>query len=192
MNNKIKNLIKESIRVKKILLKEEIISNIKTVTDVIIDALINGRKVLIFGNGGSAADAQHFAAELSGKFKKIRRALPAMALTVNPSVVTAIANDFGYERVFERQIEAHAKSGDIVIGISTSGNSNNVNLALQSANNLGCFTVGLIGKDGGKMKSFCDLEITVPTSDTPRIQEAHILIIHIICELVENKMFKNE
>ena len=154
----------------------------------VIQALREGHKVLLFGNGGSAADAQHIAAELSGKFTRDRDPLPAMALTTNTSSVTAIANDYGYENVFARQLQALAAEGDVVIGISTSGNSPSVLRAMEEAARCGTVTVALSGQ-GGRLKELADLAIAVPSTDTPRIQEAHITIGHIICGLVEEELF---
>jgi D-sedoheptulose 7-phosphate isomerase len=141
------------------------------------------------GNGGSAADAQHFVAEIVGRFKLERRGLPAIALSTDTSILTAIGNDYGFDKVFSRQVEALASPGDLVIGISTSGNSPNVLLALQLARQAGCSTVGLLGKDGGSIKDVCDLALVVPTNDTPRVQEGHITIIHIVCDLLEKALF---
>jgi D-sedoheptulose 7-phosphate isomerase len=152
-------------------------------------ALNHGNKLLVMGNGGSAADSQHFAAEIVGRFKLERRALPAIALSTDTSILTAIGNDYGFDAVFSRQVEALAAPGDIVVGISTSGNSPNVLKALNMAKARGCRTIGLLGKDGGSIKAACDLALVVPTEDTPRIQEGHITIIHIVCDLVEKAMF---
>lgn len=148
-----------------------------------------GGKLLVMGNGGSAADAQHFVAEIVGRFKMERRGLPAIALSTDTSILTAIGNDYGFDRVFHRQVEALAVPGDLVVGISTSGNSPNVLLALELAREKGCRTVGLLGKDGGSIKNLCDLALIVPTDDTPRVQEGHITIIHIVCDLLEKCMF---
>ncbi|HVS94084.1 MAG TPA: D-sedoheptulose 7-phosphate isomerase [Mucilaginibacter sp.] len=153
---------------------------------VMVSTLRNGNKVLIAGNGGSAADAQHIAAELSGRFVKERKALPGIALTTDTSALTSIANDYGYEYVFSRQVEALGKPGDLFIGISTSGNSQGVLNAFESAKKLGCGTLGLSGRDGGKMNGLCDLNIIVPSNITARIQEMHILIGHIICKAVDD------
>lgn len=153
---------------------------------ITVTALKNGKKVLLFGNGGSAADAQHIAAELVGRFLKKRRSLPAIALTTDTSALTAISNDYGFEHVFERQVEGLAAEGDVLIGISTSGNSPNVLKALELGKNMGCLTVGLSGRDGGTMNNACDLNLVVPSDVTARIQEMHILIGHIICEFVDN------
>ena len=167
---------------------EELQSYIYTACILITDTLAHGNKVLLCGNGGSAADAQHIAAELTGRYKSDRRGLPAIALTTDTSALSAIANDFGYKKVFQRQVEALANEGDLLIGISTSGNSKNVNRALQSAKDLGCRTIGLSGNDGGGMSKLCDVNIIVPSSDTPRIQEMHILIGHIMCQAVDDSL----
>lgn len=156
------------------------------------DVLRGGGKVLIAGNGGSAADAQHFAAELVGRFLRERKALPAIALTTDTSVLTAIANDYGYDKVFRRQVEALAVSGDVVIGISTSGHSNNVFHALTRANEIGCKTVGLLGRDGGNIGGIVDINLTIPVQETPFIQEAHLTIIHLLCDLVEREVAAEE
>ncbi|WP_224746959.1 D-sedoheptulose-7-phosphate isomerase [Pelovirga terrestris] len=157
---------------------------ISTVT-VIVAALNAGKKLLIMGNGGSAADAQHFAAEFVGRFLRERRALPAIALTTDTSLLTAVGNDFGFDQIFKRQVEALAQPGDVVIGISTSGNSANVALAMTAAQQLGSTTIGLLGRDGGIITPLSDIQLTVPVQETPHIQEAHITIIHLICDLVE-------
>jgi len=152
-------------------------------------ALTNGNKLLVMGNGGSAADSQHFVAEIVGRFKMERKALPAVALSTDTSILTAIGNDYGFESIFSRQVEALAAPGDIVVGLSTSGNSPNVLKALKVARERGCRTVGLLGKDGGSIRTVCDLALVVPSTDTPRIQEGHITIIHIVCDLVEKALF---
>jgi len=152
---------------------------------LITDTLAHGNKVLLCGNGGSAADAQHIAAELTGRYKTERRGLPGIALTTDTSALTAIGNDFGYDKVFERQVEALANEGDLLIGISTSGNSANVLNALKKAKEMGCRTIGLSGNGGGEMNALCDNNIVVPSDDTPRIQEMHILIGHILCQAVD-------
>lgn len=148
--------------------------------------VLAGGKVLIAGNGGSAADAQHIAAELTGRYVKDRKALPAIALTVDTSALTAISNDYGFERVFARQVEAFARPGDLFIAISTSGNSPNIIQALHTARELGCKIIGLSGRDGGQMNNLCDLNIIIPDDVTARIQEMHILIGHIFCKAVDN------
>jgi D-sedoheptulose 7-phosphate isomerase len=160
--------------------------DIETACRVMVAVLKNGKKVLIAGNGGSAADAQHIAAELSGRFVKERKALPGIALTVDTSALTAIANDYGYHHVFSRQVEALAQPGDLFIGISTSGNSQGILNAFETAAKIGCKTLGLSGRDGGKMNGLCDLNIVVPSDVTARIQEMHILIGHIMCKAVDD------
>lgn len=152
---------------------------------LMVQTLKEGHKILLCGNGGSAADAQHIAAELTGRYKTERRGLPAIALTTDTSALTAIANDFGYENVFSRQVEALANAGDVLIGISTSGNSTNVLLALEQAKAIGCTTIGLTGNTGGKMNALCDINLVVPSNNTPRIQEMHILFGHILCQIVD-------
>ena len=167
----------------------------ETLSDKILEAaqlvhqrLAQGGKLLLMGNGGSAGDAQHIAAELIGRFKKERRAIPAIALTVDTSTLTALGNDYGFDTVFSRQIEALARNGDVVVGISTSGNSENVVRALKKANALGAETIGLLGNNGGKIKEIANLSIVIPSNDTARIQEVHITIGHIICELIEEDL----
>ncbi|KIM07793.1 MAG: phosphoheptose isomerase [Sulfurovum sp. FS06-10] len=164
---------------------ENLQSHIYTACMISQEALRNGHKILLCGNGGSAADAQHIAAELSGRYKCERRGLPGIALTTDTSVLTAVGNDFGFDRIFDRQVEALAQKGDVLIGISTSGNSKNVIRALSLAQNMGCKTIGLSGRDGGAMSDFCDINIIVPSHDTARIQEMHIMIGHIICQAVD-------
>src|ERR1700761_242913 len=161
--------------------------DIEAACEMIITTLKSGHKVLTAGNGGSAADAQHIAAELSGRFVKDRKALPGIALTTDTSAITSIANDYGYEHVFSRQLEAFAQPGDLFIGISTSGNSEGVLNAFKSARKFNCKTLGLSGRDGGKMNGLCDLNIIVPSDVTARIQEMHILIGHIMCKAVDNE-----
>jgi D-sedoheptulose 7-phosphate isomerase len=178
--------IQKSILVKK-RLKDEV-KTIVAVADEIVRAFRRGNKVLLFGNGGSAADAQHIAAEFTGKYLRDRDPLPAIALTTNTSSLTAIANDYGYEHIFVRQLQAIVVEGDIVIGISTSGNSPNVLLAVEEAKRCGAITVVLTGQ-GGKLKGLADFALAVPSKETPLIQEAHIMIGHIICQLVEEEMF---
>jgi D-sedoheptulose 7-phosphate isomerase len=170
-------------------ISESLAGQISQAVEMISGALAGGRKLLLMGNGGSAADAQHFAAEIVGRFKMERRGLPAIALSTDTSILTAIGNDYGFSEIFRRQVEALATEGDIVVGISTSGNSENIQSALLLAREAGCRTIGLLGRDGGKIRETADLSLTVPVEDTPRIQEGHILIIHIICDLVEKKLF---
>jgi len=158
---------------------------------LIVSALGKGHKVLIMGNGGSAADAQHLAAELVGRFLLERKALPAIALTTDTSILTAIANDYGFDEVFKRQVEALANPGDILIGISTSGNSTNILRALDAGREIGTTTIGLLGRDGGEIGKHVDLALTVPSPDTPRIQETHLFIMHVLCDLVEKDLFQS-
>ncbi|TLD81662.1 D-sedoheptulose 7-phosphate isomerase [Helicobacter sp. MIT 05-5293] len=155
--------------------------------DLIIESLQNGGKILICGNGGSAADAQHFAAELTGRYKRERKGLAGIALSVDTSALTAIGNDYGFDEVFSRQVQSLAKPNDVFFGISTSGNSNNVLKAAQMAKDLQCRVIGLSGRDGGKLNTLCDVNLIMPDNDTPRIQEMHILVIHILCDLIEDK-----
>ncbi|MGB9691331.1 MAG: D-sedoheptulose-7-phosphate isomerase [Candidatus Sumerlaeaceae bacterium] len=157
--------------------------------ELLADAYARGKKALVFGNGGSAADAQHFVAELVGRYRANRAALPALALTTNPSAVTCIANDFGYDQLFARQLEALAQPGDVAIGISTSGKSRSVILGLEKARELGCATVGLSGRDGGPMCSLCDLCVVAPSNSTARIQELHTTILHLWCDAIESRLF---
>jgi len=162
-----------------------LIPDIEKGCQMVTNVLAAGGKVLLAGNGGSAADAQHIAAELSGRYVKERKALPGIALTVDTSAMTAISNDYGFDHVFSRQLEAYARPGDLFIAISTSGNSKNILHSLRTAKELGCITLGLSGRDGGEMNSLCDLNIVVPDETTARIQEMHILIGHIFCNAVD-------
>jgi D-sedoheptulose 7-phosphate isomerase len=188
---RIKEAIQQSIDVKKQLLADDqLLETIGKVVDVCIISFKNGGKVLFCGNGGSAADAQHLAAELSGRFYFDREPLDSEALHVNTSYLTAVANDYSFDEVFSRLVKAKGRKGDVLIGLSTSGNSPNVIKAFETANKLGMITVGLTGETGGKMKDYSTHLIRIPSKDTPRIQESHILIGHILCELIENKMFK--
>jgi D-sedoheptulose 7-phosphate isomerase len=160
---------------------------IANASQLCIDCLKNGGKILLFGNGGSAADAQHIAAELVGRFKVDRKGLPAIALTTDTSALTSIGNDFGYEHIFSRQVDALANKRDIVIGISTSGKSSNVNSALKVASKLNCTTIGFSGQGGGEMNNICDLNLVIPSIETPRIQESHIIIGHVICHIIDQE-----
>ncbi len=189
MKNIIEESIRDSILTKENLLKNQV-TNIEMAARSIIKSLRLGGKILIFGNGGSAADSQHMAAELVGRFKKERRALPAIALTVNTSILTAIGNDYGFEAIFSRQISALGRKGDVAIGISTSGNSANIINAVKEAKSLDMGTICLTGGDGGKLAKVCDISINVEAKDTPRVQESHITIIHILCDLIEKELFK--
>lgn len=190
MLKEIKDIIRDSINVKNTLLEdEELISNILKAVNIVVSSLRAGKKLLIAGNGGSAADSQHIAAELIGRLNiKERNPIPAIALTTDTSVLTAISNDFGYEFVFEKQIQALANPGDVFLVISTSGNSINLVNAVNKAKSLGIISIGLLGKDGGMLKDLVDVPIIVKHNNTQRIQESHLLIEHIICELVEQKI----
>lgn len=165
--------------------KENLGSHVQELAGQIIKAFKNGNQVILMGNGGSAGDAQHIAAEFVGRFKKERKSFPALALNTNTSTVTAVGNDYGYDAVFSRQIDGFARKGDVVIGISTSGNSKNVQLALELAKQRGCYTAALLGKDGGTIKDVVDLPVVVKWPNTPRVQECHIFIGHSVCDLVD-------
>ncbi len=193
MDKIIKQILSESIKVKKEILDDpSLLDQIRKIASLIIEAYRKKKKVILFGNGGSAADAQHVAGELVNKFQLEREALPAIALTTDSSVLTSIANDRDYSKVFARQVEAWAKEGDVVIGISTSGTSPNVTEAVKVAKERGAKTVGFTGRDGGKLAELVDLVISVPSDKTTRIQESHITIFHIICYLIERELFGNE
>ena len=186
----IDDIIKKSIEVKQsILLDNSLHKVIYNSIDVIVNAFENGNKVMFCGNGGSAADAQHLAAELSGRFYKNRKALPSDALHCNTSYLTAVANDYSYDMIYSRLVDGTMNSGDVLVGLSTSGDSKNIINAFKTAKEKGIITIGLTGKAGGKMAILSDYLINVPSTDTPRIQEAHIMVGHIICELVESKLF---
>jgi len=188
MNN-VSQIIQSSIDVKqKILNNEQLLNEISHIADAIVNALKQDHKVWFCGNGGSAADAQHLAAELSGRFYHDREPLFAEALHVNTSYLTAVANDYSYDQIYSRLIKAKGRKGDVLVGISTSGNSGNVVAAMIEARKRGLINVGFTGETGGKMKSLCNFLLNVPSRDTPRIQESHILLGHIICELVEKEM----
>ena len=190
---KIKSIIEASIAVKnKILQDPKLLETMQQVADEIVSCYAHDGKVLFCGNGGSAADAQHIAAELSGRFYFDRDPLDAEALHVNTSYLTAVANDYSYDQVYSRLVKARGRKGDIIFGISTSGNSGNVIKAFELANEIGMITVGMTGESGGKMKNLSKYLLNAPSSDTPRIQESHIMMGHIICELVEEKMFERK
>jgi D-sedoheptulose 7-phosphate isomerase len=190
---RVSELIQASIATKQsILSSSEVVLTVAKVSEILVSAFKQGSKVLLFGNGGSAADAQHIAAELVGRFAFDRPALPALALSVNTSCVTAIGNDYGFDQVFSRQIEALARPGDVAIGISTSGNSANVVRAMSAARKMGLRTIALTGRTGGTLRNTVDHCICIPSDESPRIQECHILIGHIISELVEGEIFREE
>jgi len=184
------DIIRASIEVKQRLLADEaLMAAFGRAVDTVTEAFLAGHSVWFCGNGGSAADAQHLAAELSGRFRLDRKALPAEALHVNTSYLTAVANDYGYDAVYSRLVEGYCRSGDILVGLSTSGNSPNIVNAFASARTRGIATIGLTGASGGKMAPLSDILLNVPSTDTPRIQEAHILLGHMLCELVERRLF---
>ncbi len=190
MQEKIREIIQQSILVKQDVLEyDDLLTRIEKIVDEIVRCFENGHRVYFCGNGGSAADAQHLAAEFSGRFYKNRLALPAEALHCNTSYITAVANDFGYEQVYSRLIEGIGQKGDILVGLSTSGNSPNILEACKMAVVREMTVIGMTGDSGGKMAEHCHYLIDVPSADTPRIQESHIMIGHIICELVEAKYF---
>jgi D-sedoheptulose 7-phosphate isomerase len=192
MNHKetlISDYIKRSIQTKKEVQKTRV-EVITRIAEVIVDAYRQGKKVVWFGNGGSAADAQHLACELVSRFYLERKALASIALTTNTSELTAIANDYGFDRIFARQVEALVNSGDVVVGITTSGNSPNVIEGIKEAKRRGAITVGFTGATGGKLKGIVDHLLTVPSEETPQIQEAHIMVGHIICYIVEKELYE--
>jgi D-sedoheptulose 7-phosphate isomerase len=164
---------------------DDLIPKISQVADELKACLKRGGKILLMGNGGSAADSQHIAAEIVGRYKLERRGLAAIALTTDTSIITSIANDYGYDYIFARQIEGLCRPEDVVIGITTSGNSKNVVAAIEEANNLGAITIGLTGCTGGKLNELCNFNLVIPSNDTPRIQEAHIFVGHVLCDLLE-------
>ncbi len=190
MPDKIKSIIQASIDVKQQILNSPLLlERTKRCVDIIVTAFRNGNKVLFCGNGGSAADAQHLAAEFSGRFYSDRDALPAEALHCNTSYLTAVANDYGYDLIYSRLLKGIGNEGDVLIGLSTSGNSVNIVKAFETAREKGMVNIGFTGEKGGKMKDISDILLNVPNNDTPRIQESHIMLGHIICQLVEEKYF---
>ncbi len=189
MREKIKDIINESIEAKKEFLETQV-ETISSMAGAIIEAVKNGKKLIVFGNGGSAADSQHIVAELIGRFKKERPPIPAIALTTNTSTLTAIGNDYGYSMSFKRQLEGLGNRGDIALGISTSGNAENVYEALMSAKKLGLKIITMTGRSGGKISKLAEVALKAPSDNTPRIQELHITVGHIICELVEDGLCK--
>lgn len=192
MNPKIKDILRESIAVKtKVLEDADLIRRIEEVTTLIVESFRNGKHLYFCGNGGSAADAQHLAAEFSGRFYIDRDALPSEALHCNTSYLTAVANDYSYDVIYSRLIKGLGKPGDILVGLSTSGNSTNIVKAFETAREKGMVTIGMTGEGGGKMKALSDHLISIPSRNTPRIQEAHMLIGHTICQLVEEQYFNS-
>ena len=200
MQSEIKAMVNESIETKR-LVQEKLAAKIEEAVQLVIKALKNNKKILIAGNGGSASQASHIAAEFVGRYKIERKAMPCISLTTDLAAITAIGNDYGFDAIFERQIEALGKEGDVFIALSTSGNSKNLIRAVEAARKLNVHAITLLGKDGGKMKNLLvstlansragisSIEIIIPSDDTPRIQEAHLMILHIICELVDKELF---
>jgi D-sedoheptulose 7-phosphate isomerase len=189
-DERITSIIQESIAVKQAILENQtLLDNIQRAADICTKAFQNDKKVLFCGNGGSAADAQHIAAEFSGRFYRDRAPLFAEALHVNTSYLTAVANDYSFDVVYARMVEAMGREGDVLFGISTSGNSKNIVAAMQKAQEKGLFTIAMTGHSGGRLKNCCDLLLNIPSDNTPRIQEAHIMVGHIVCELVEKCIF---
>jgi len=188
--DKIKKIIKASIDTKQSVLQNEgLLKTIAASVDLIVNAFRNGNRVYFCGNGGSAADAQHLAAEFSGRFYTDRKALPAEALHCNTSYLTAVGNDYGFEEIYSRLIDGIGEQGEVLVGLSTSGNSPNILKAFKTAKKKEMITIGFTGKSGGEMRPLCDHLINIPSTDTPRIQESHIMVGHIICQLVEEKYF---
>ena len=188
MRREIESSLNESISIKKELLSNSVESVIQ-IANILIEAFKQGHSLYLMGNGGSAADAQHISGELVGRFKKNRKALPALAFTTDTSVLTAIANDFGYDQCFERQVDAFVKDGDVVIGLSTSGNSSSIISAALLAKKKGAKTIAFTGKGGGRLKDDVDICLEIPSTDTARIQECHITIGHILCSIIEKELF---
>ena len=191
MRERIKHILLESIQVKEEILRNQI-GQIAEIAQLMIDCLKKDGKVIVFGNGGSASDSQHIAAELVGRFKKDRSALAGIALTTNTAIITSLANDYGYDVVFSRQVEALGKKNDVVLGISTSGKAKNVALGIKQAKKMGIKTVALSGGDGGEIVKLADVSLVVPSKITARIQEAHITIAHIICEMIEQELCQEQ
>ena len=190
MQNYIKSQIESSAQIKlKMLEDSQLLERIEQVAKACVTLYRNKRKTILAGNGGSAADAQHIAAELVGRYGFDRASIPSLALTTDSSNLTAIGNDYGYDKVFSRQLEGMGQEGDLFIGISTSGNSQNVINAFESAKKMGITTVALVGRDGGKMAKLADIALIVPSDITPRIQESHILIGHMLCDIIEKELF---
>lgn len=189
MSNLIKDRIQDSINVKAGLLQnEKLLEMVETLASEIAESIKSGHKIVLCGNGGSASDALHFAGEIVGRFQKERNAWPAVVLNADVATMTAIANDYSYDDVFARQAQGHCNTGDIFIGISTSGNSENVFRAVNVAKDKGCKTAAFLGRDGGKIRELVDYAIVVPSNVTARVQESHIMLIHVVCEILEEKL----
>ncbi len=189
MQNRINELINVKIQLLNQLKESVYMKQVEEATECIVDCIKNGNKILLAGNGGSAADAQHFAGEIVGRFMMERKSIPALSLCVDPSVMTCIGNDYGYDMVFARQIEGIGQAGDVFVAISTSGNSENIIKAIEAAKEKKIKVVGFLGKGGGKIKDMCDYALVVPSDDTPRIQEVHTFSVHLMCEYIEKKIF---
>lgn len=183
-----KSVIEEKIQLLETLKEDKYFQSVEEAIDAIVDSMKKDKKILLAGNGGSAADAQHFAGEIVGRFMLERRALPAISLCVDPSVMTCIGNDYGYDEVFARQVTGLGKQGDVLIVISTSGNSRNLMRAVEEAKKIGIKTIGFLGKDGGKLKNMCDYPMVVPSMVTPRIQEIHTFTVHVMCQEIERQL----
>jgi D-sedoheptulose 7-phosphate isomerase len=188
MKKEIESSLNESIKIRAEILSSSV-ERVAQIANILVEAFKAGHSLYLMGNGGSAADAQHISGELVGRFKKDRKPLPALALTTDTSVLTAIANDFGYDLCFERQVDAFVKEGDVVFGLSTSGNSANIINAVQSAKKKGAITIAFTGKGGGRLKDHVDVCLEIPSTDTARIQECHITIGHILCSIIEKELF---
>ena len=188
MQKSIKSMIEENIETSELVFGG-LVSPIEEAAELVLNALKNNKKIILAGNGGSAEMSSHIAAEFVGRYKLERKGLPAISLASDSASVTSIGNDYGFERIFERQLEALGNEGDVLIALSTSGNSANIIKATEKAKKMNIHVIGLLGKDGGKLKNTSSVEIIVPSDNTPRIQEAHLMILHIICEIAENKLF---
>lgn len=189
MQNRINELIDAKIQLLNTLKGSEYMKTVENAADCMVNCIRNGNKIILAGNGGSAADAQHFAGEIVGRFTMERKSIPALSLCVDPSVMTCIGNDYGYDMVFARQMEGLGQAGDVFVAISTSGNSENIIKAIEAAREKGIKVVGFLGKGGGKIKDMCDYALVVPSDDTPRIQEIHTFTVHLMCEYIEEKIF---
>ena len=190
MQNEIRSMIQDNINTDR-LIYDKLAPKIEEATKLILDILNKNKKIFIAGNGGSCSQASHIAAEFVGRYKIERKGLPCIALNADASILTALSNDYSFDDVFARQLEALANPGDIFIALSTSGNSNNLIMAVEKAKQLNVNTIQLLGKDGGRLKNMADIEIIVPSNNTPRIQEIHLMILHIICELIDKELFGN-
>ena len=191
MQNRINELIDAKIQLLNTLKGSEYMETVENAADCMVNCIRNGNKIILAGNGGSAADAQHFAGEIVGRFMMERKSIPALSLCVDPSVMTCIGNDYGYDMVFARQMEGLGQAGDVLVAISTSGNSENIIKAIETAKKKQIKVVGFLGKGGGKIADMCDYALIVPSDDTPRIQEIHTFTVHLMCEYIEKKIFED-